>query len=147
MGLLYKLIISYMIVVVSITWHFLSISWFFPGSIKDAFYCIDRHSAFWYNYYLMSTNSVLGISVVAQWYGIRLSVMEMWVQSLGREDLWRRKWQPTLVFLPRKCHEQSLVGYSLWGCKRVRHNLASKYQQQLYIRQYSKYMICLNISN
>ena len=33
---------------------------------------------------------------------------------------WRRKWQPTPVFLPRKCHGQrSLVGYSPWGCKEL----------------------------
>ena len=25
---------------------------------------------------------------------------------------WRRKWQPTPVFLPGKSHERSLVGYS-----------------------------------
>ena len=31
---------------------------------------------------------------------------------------WRRKWQSTSVFLPRKSHGQrSLVGYSPWGCK------------------------------
>ena len=31
---------------------------------------------------------------------------------------WRRKWQPTLVFLPGESHGQrSLVGYSPWGCK------------------------------
>ena len=31
---------------------------------------------------------------------------------------WRRKWQPTPVFLPRKSHGQrSLVGYSPWGRK------------------------------
>ena len=31
---------------------------------------------------------------------------------------WRRKWQPTSVFLPGKSHGQgSLVGYSPWGCK------------------------------
>ena len=31
---------------------------------------------------------------------------------------WRRKWQPTPVFLPGKSHEwRSLGGYSLWGCK------------------------------
>ena len=31
---------------------------------------------------------------------------------------WRRKWQPTPVFLPGKSHEQrSLVGYSPWGHK------------------------------
>ena len=34
-----------------------------------------------------------------------------------RKVLWRRKWQPTSVFLPGKSHEQrSLEGYSLWGC-------------------------------
>ena len=31
---------------------------------------------------------------------------------------WRRKWQPTLVFLPGESHGQrSLEGYSLWGLK------------------------------
>ena len=31
---------------------------------------------------------------------------------------WKRKWQPTPVFLPGKSHEQrSLVGYSPWGHK------------------------------
>ena len=31
---------------------------------------------------------------------------------------WRRKWQPTPVFLPGEPHGQrSLVGYSPWGCK------------------------------
>ena len=37
---------------------------------------------------------------------------------------WRRKWQPTPVFLPGKSLEQrSLASYSPWGCKRVRHDL------------------------
>ena len=32
--------------------------------------------------------------------------------------LWRRKWQPTLVFLPGESHEQSsLAGYSPWDRK------------------------------
>ena len=31
---------------------------------------------------------------------------------------WRRKWQPTPVFLPGEFHGQrTLVSYSLWGCK------------------------------
>ena len=35
---------------------------------------------------------------------------------------WRRKWQPTRVFLPGKsCGWRSLSGYSPWGC-RVRHD-------------------------
>ena len=42
--------------------------------------------------------------------------------------LWRRKWQPTPVFLSGKSH--GLAGYSLWGCKRVRHGLATTQQQQ-----------------
>ena len=43
---------------------------------------------------------------------------EMWVRSLGREDHWRRKWQPTPVFLPGKSHGQrNLSGYSPWHQK------------------------------
>ena len=46
------------------------------------------------------------------------AMQEIQVQSLGQEDPWRRKWQPTLVSLPGKSHGQrSLVGYSPWGCK------------------------------
>ena len=42
---------------------------------------------------------------------------------------WRRKWQPTPVFLPGESHGQrSLAGYSPWGRKRVRHNLVTKQQ-------------------
>ena len=43
---------------------------------------------------------------------------EMRVQSLGPEDPfpWRRKWQPTPVFLPEKFHGQmNLAGYSPKG--------------------------------
>ena len=44
---------------------------------------------------------------------------------------WRRKGQPTPVFLPGKSHGQgSLSGYSPWGCKRVRGDLATEQQQQ-----------------
>ena len=36
--------------------------------------------------------------------------------------LWTRKWQPTLIFLPRKSHGQrGLAGHSRWGHKRVGH--------------------------
>ena len=37
-----------------------------------------------------------------------------------RKIPWRRKGQPTPVFLPRKPHGQrSLLGYNLWGCKEL----------------------------
>ena len=36
---------------------------------------------------------------------------------------WRRKWQPTPVFLPGQSHGQrSLVGYSPWGRHKVGHD-------------------------
>ena len=52
---------------------------------------------------------------------------------------WRRKWQPIPVFLPGKSQGQrSLTGYNWWGCKRVRHDLATKQQttQILYLSRY-----------
>ena len=45
--------------------------------------------------------------------------------DLGRDPSvgkipWRRKWQPTPVFLPGKSRGQrSLVGYNRWGCKEL----------------------------
>ena len=47
-------------------------------------------------------------------------MLETWIQSLGQEDPWRRKWQPTPVFLPGESHGQrSLEGYSPWGHKEL----------------------------
>ena len=51
--------------------------------------------------------------------------------SLGREMPWRRAWLPTPVFSPGKFHRQkSPAGYSPWGRKGVRYDLATKQQQQ-----------------
>ena len=42
----------------------------------------------------------------------------MWAWSLVGKTPWRRKWQPTPVFLPGEFHRQrSLEGYSPWGHK------------------------------
>jgi len=50
-----------------------------------------------------------------------------WVRKIP----WRRKWQPTPGFLLGKFHgHRSLVGYSPWDHKRVRHDLEPKQQQQ-----------------
>ena len=44
---------------------------------------------------------------------------------------WKRARHPSPVFLPGKSHGQrSLVGYSPRGCKRIRHDLATKQEQQ-----------------
>ena len=46
---------------------------------------------------------------------------------------WRRKWQPTPIFLPGKSHGQSsLAGYSLWSHKRVRHDLLTTEKHRVY---------------
>ena len=38
----------------------------------------------------------------------------------GSKIPWRRKWQPTPVFLPGDSYGQrSLAGYSPWGCKEL----------------------------
>ena len=43
-------------------------------------------------------------------------VFDPWVRKIP----WRRKWQPTPVFLPEKSYRQrSLEDYSPWGCKEV----------------------------
>ena len=51
--------------------------------------------------------------------------LDPWVGKIA----WRRKWQPTPVFLPGKsCGQRSLVVCSSWGHKRVGHDLGSKQQ-------------------
>ena len=48
--------------------------------------------------------------------------MDPWVRKIP----WRRKWQPTPVFMPGKSHgPRILVGYSPWGHKRVGHDWAT----------------------
>ena len=67
-------------------------------------------------------------SLVAQTVKRLPTMQGTWVQSLGREDpgfnpcarkiSWRRKWQPTQVFLPGKSHGwRNLIGYSPRGRK------------------------------
>ena len=52
----------------------------------------------------------------------------LWLASLT----WRRACKPTSVFLPWESHGQrSLAGHSIWGHKRVRHNLAYKQQYSI----------------
>ena len=46
-----------------------------------------------------------------------------WVRKIP----WRKKWQPTPVFLPRKSHgKRSFAGYSSWDV-RVRHDSATEH--------------------
>ena len=55
------------------------------------------------------------------------AMQEMQVQSQGRKFPWRRKQQPTPVFLQGKSNGQkSLVGYVFHKVTRVGHDLAIK---------------------
>ena len=52
---------------------------------------------------------------------------ETWVQSLGWEDPMEKGMATHSSILAWKIRGQkSLVGYSLWSCKRIRHSLAAK---------------------
>ena len=74
-----------------------------------------------YHTYLFN-KAFIGASLVSQRLK-RLPVMQKtWVGKIP----WRRKWQPTPVFLPGKSHGQrSLEGYSPQGHKRVGHDWAT----------------------
>ena len=53
-----------------------------------------------------------------------------WFDPWVRKILWRRKWQPVPVLLPRKIPwTEELADYSPWGHKRIRHNLVAKQSQ------------------
>ena len=81
----------------------------------------NLHSGVWTRdpicYNTVNLKRIPGLQV-AQMAKCPPTMWETQVRSLGREDPWRRKWQPTPVFLPGKSHRQrSLIGYSPWGRK------------------------------
>ena len=49
-----------------------------------------------------------------------------------RKSLWRRKWQPTLVILPRKSHGRGPWWATVDGVTKFSHNVETKQEQQLY---------------
>ena len=58
------------------------------------------------------------VSLVAQMAKTPPAMQETQVQPLSQEDLWRREWQPTPVFLPgESLGQRSLEGYNPRGCK------------------------------
>ena len=63
-----------------------------------------------------------GVPLVAQKGTSLLAVQETWVRSLGREDPLEKGVATHSIFFPGEFHGQrSLVGYSPWGHKGVRH--------------------------
>ena len=68
-----------------------------------------------------------------------------WIRKIP----WRRKWQPTPVFLPGKSHGwRSLVGYTPWG-HRVRHYWATNTHTRTHtfsiiVLGFIRVMVCIN---
>ena len=77
-----------------------------------------------------------GSSLVAQRLSVCLECGRSRFNPWVRKILWRRKWQPTPVFLPGESHGQrSLVGYSPWGGKDFPGGSDSEGRQCLYCLQ------------
>ena len=75
----------------------------------------------------MTTQGFPGGSVVKS---LPANVGDVGSVPLSGKIPWRRKGQPTPVFLPGEFHGQrSLAGCSLWGSKRVDHDLATKQEK------------------
>ena len=73
--------------------------------------------------------NIPGLSFFASVKQIHLQCRRCGFSSWVRKISWRRP--PTLVFLPGIYHGQrSLVVYSSWGLKRVKHGLETKQQQR-----------------
>ena len=55
---------------------------------------------------------------------------------------WRRKWQPTPVFLPGECHGQkSLLGYSPWDHKELDTTEQLTHTHSRYFKYFHSYQI------
>ena len=59
-----------------------------------------------------------GAFLMAQWQRIHLQCRRLGLHPWVRKMPWKRKWQPSPVFLPEKSPRQrNLVDYSPWSCK------------------------------
>ena len=74
--------------------------------------------------------------------------MQMWVQSLGREDPLEKEMQPTPVFLPGKYHRQkSLVGYIVRGVAKSQKQLSNLTSKPELLQYYRNYYMRLSYGN
>ena len=72
----------------------------------------------------------------------------MWVRFLGQEFPWRRKWQPTPVFLPRESQGQSsLVDCGPWGHKEWDTTEATEQACMLYSRTWLFIPLCVTFAS
>ena len=68
------------------------------------------------------------------------SRFDLWVKKIP----WRRKQQATPAFLPGESHgQESLVGWSPWGHKRVGHDTETKQQKASYLPNTACVHVCI----
>ena len=82
------------------------------------------HSLGFYGWHLwLSLTSCLPFSPVTLHKPQIIQVRDEYLVLSGAYFIWRRKWQPTPVFLPRESYGQrSLAGYSPRGRKSLNHH-------------------------
>ena len=94
------------------------IPWTIHGVAKSPTQLSDFHFHFTKKQVDITASLVERISLQCEKCGF-----DPWVKMIP----WRRKRQSTPVFFLRiSLRQRNLVGYSPWGCKRVRHDLATK---------------------
>ena len=60
--------------------------------------------------------------------------------------IWRRKWQPTPVFLPGESHGQrSLAGHGSWGCKEL--DMTEQTHTHTHTHTHTQTAICLDVTS
>ena len=74
-----------------------------------------------------------------QWWRICLLMQETWVRSLDWEDPWRRKWQPTPVFLPGESKDRGAWRATVHGAAKSRTGLSS--QEQSHTENYNTWKL------
>ena len=88
------------------------------GNLFQTCSCISGLKSFCYLIYLTLTKITSGLPLWLRQYRIHLQCRRLEFNPWVGKTHWRRKWQPTPVFLPGESHGQrSLVGYSPWGHK------------------------------
>ena len=97
---------------------------------------------------LITPNASEGTSALPRWLSGKESACKCGRRgsfpSLGRSSPWRRKWQPTPIFLPGESHGQrSLAGYSSWSSKESDTTEATKHSTEHKVRHMMFLLLCL----
>ena len=102
--------------------EYFSAVWSWLCRLANTYFVLcDSYMCLRYYVIIVSTGFLGGASGKESACQCRRHGFDPWVGKIP----WRRKWQPTPVFLPGKSPGQrNVVSYSPWACKRVGHDWA-----------------------